>query len=97
MTVTDTNGCTDIDNVKVEVFGLPTPSVVGPAEICNQGTADLVASGGASYLWSEGSTTALIAVSPSVTSTYSVTVTIYVVVAEGFAFIVAVVSPVDQL
>ena len=75
VTVTDTNGCTDIDNVEVEVYGLPTPSVVGPAEICNQGTADLVASGGASYLWSEGSTTALIAVSPSVTSTYSVTVT----------------------
>ena len=65
VTVTDTNGCTDIDNVEVEVFGLPTPSVQGPAEICNQGTADLVASGGTSYLWSEGSTTCLLYTSPS--------------------------------
>ena len=42
VTVTDTNGCTDIDYVEVEVFGLPTASVQGLAEICIQGTACLL-------------------------------------------------------
>ena len=75
VTVTDNNGCTDVDDVEVLVHDLPTASVLGLEEICIQETIDLIASGGTSYLWSEGSTTALLTVAPLVTSTYSVTVT----------------------
>ena len=75
MTVTDNNGCTNIDAVEVEVHDLPTADAGADEAICLGGWTDLSASGGASYMWSTGQSTANIAVSPTATSTYTVTVT----------------------
>lgn len=43
--------------------------------ICSGATASVVASGGVSYLWSTGATTASINVTPAMTTSYTVTVT----------------------
>ncbi|MBK8622946.1 MAG: Ig-like domain-containing protein [Saprospiraceae bacterium] len=48
-------------------------SITGPTDICSGTTATLTASGGQSYLWSNGATTATINVTTS--GTYTVTVT----------------------
>lgn len=48
---------------------------VNSTEICPGGTATLTASGGNSYLWDTGETTASITVSPLVTTSYNVTST----------------------
>ena len=50
-------------------------SVRNDGIICQGGSSILTASGGASYLWSTGETTAAIFVNPANTTTYSVTVT----------------------
>lgn len=73
-TMTATSGfCTSIDYVTVVVYPTPSASVAGPSNICAGDAATLSASGGASYLWSDSSTTATITVNPSATTTYSVT------------------------
>jgi len=47
-------------------------------DICEGDSATLAASGGLTYLWSNGETTATIVVSPTVTTTYSVTISSFV-------------------
>ena len=72
---TDANGCTNTDNVVVQVFPLP-PAEAGPDQsICNAGSATLNASGGVSYIWSTTETTATITVTPQATTTYTLSVT----------------------
>ncbi len=52
----------------------PTPTVIATsATICAGSSATLTASGANSYLWSTGATTPSIVVSPTATTTYSVT------------------------
>jgi hypothetical protein len=78
VTVTNSNGCTGTDDYQVLVNQLPTPSINvsgGATSVCLGSSAVLSASGGSSYLWSNGATTATISVSPTATTTYSVTVT----------------------
>lgn len=54
----------------------PAVAVIdGPTEICAGDEVVLTASGGITYLWSTGETTSSIVVNPSITKTYSVTVT----------------------
>jgi hypothetical protein len=48
----------------------------GTSSICPSTSTTLTASGGTTYLWSSGATTASITVSPTITTTYSVTVTL---------------------
>jgi hypothetical protein len=80
-TVTVTNTSPDGDysytgSDQVTIFVHPLPAVTiatTGVPICNGGSATLTASGGQSYIWSDGSTTASITVSPSVTATYTVT------------------------
>lgn len=73
VSVTDNNGCVDMYSVPVVVNTLPVVSAGSDAEIC-QGTSNvLTASGAGTYVWSNGSTNVYIWVSPSSTSTYSVT------------------------
>jgi hypothetical protein len=74
VTVTDANGCTDDDEVIVTVNN-PVIGSVNNATICRGESATLTASGGTSYLWSTGASTASITVSPISTTTYSVVVT----------------------
>jgi|GEM_PF-818488 len=75
VTVTNEYGCTDTDEVEVIVNPNPDADAGDDQEICEGETATLTASGGGSYLWSTGETTASIEVSPSQTTTYMVTVT----------------------
>ncbi|MBK9256011.1 MAG: hypothetical protein IPM42_11020 [Saprospiraceae bacterium] len=75
VTVNDGNNCSASTSVTVVVNPLPTPTITGTSEICVGDTGTLTASGGASYEWSTGATTASINVSPTVTTTYIVTAT----------------------
>jgi hypothetical protein len=73
--VTDANGCTDSKSVTVTVNPKPTVNITGVNEICEGSATTLTASGGVSYIWSNGSTIAEISVSPASTTIYTVTVT----------------------
>ncbi len=65
-----------IDTLKktITVVGTPTVTIVGNDSVCAGTNTVLTASGGSSYKWSTGSTKASIIVSPSVNTTYYVTV-----------------------
>jgi hypothetical protein len=74
------NGCSATDFVKVTVNAATAPPVTVTADagkdqtICLGNSATLTATGGTSYKWSTGETTASITVNPTETSTYSVEV-----------------------
>ncbi|MFZ4544470.1 MAG: hypothetical protein ACOYOA_10500 [Saprospiraceae bacterium] len=76
VTITASNGCTGVDQVTVFNNGNNITANAGPDVTvnCNNPTATLTASGGTIYLWSTGANTPSITVSPSATTTYSVTV-----------------------
>jgi len=69
------NGCSTTLNVTVTVI----PEVVADAgldsSICRDDVVTLTATGGGTYLWSTGDTTADLIVIPQITTTYTVTVT----------------------
>ncbi|KXK39636.1 MAG: PKD domain-containing protein [Bacteroidetes bacterium OLB9] len=75
VTATDDNGCEASTSREVIVFPLPEPEITGNMFICVGSSTTLTASGGVSYVWSTGESTPSITVSPSTTTTYSVTVT----------------------
>ncbi|WP_179345057.1 Ig-like domain-containing protein [Winogradskyella ursingii] len=66
-------GFTDTSQITVFIEALQA-SAGSDQSICQGDFATLTASGGSSYLWSTGETTASIEVSPNETTTYSVTV-----------------------
>jgi hypothetical protein len=68
-------GCVSTANRTVTVNPLPVAAVAGTNTICAGQSTTLTASGGGTYLWSTGATTAAITVSPAATTTYTVTVT----------------------
>ena len=74
VTVTDGNGCQDIDAITVNVNPSPTANAGLDQTICNGQTAGMTASGGTVYSWSSGGTSATEMVSPSSTTVYTVTV-----------------------
>lgn len=65
------------DNITLIVDDLPSPSITSNpgVDICYGNSTDLTASGGSTYLWDSGETTATITVTPFDTTTYTVTVT----------------------
>lgn len=73
--VTSSNGCNDTVSQPVTIYPLPIADAGLPQSICRGTQATLTATGGVSYLWSEGSTTPSITVSPYYSTTYQVTVT----------------------
>ncbi|MBK9737327.1 MAG: hypothetical protein IPO92_21190 [Saprospiraceae bacterium] len=75
VTVTDGNGCQSSSSITVTVNPLPAAAIISDTEICNGESTTLTASGGTSYLWSNGSSASGINVSPSMSTTYTVTVT----------------------
>ncbi|MEI7725975.1 MAG: hypothetical protein WCK09_12780, partial [Bacteroidota bacterium] len=84
VTVTNANNCTAVASQTITVADLPVASVSvtetsGVANddgtICKGASATLTASGGSSYNWSTGASTAAITVSPLSTTAYTVTVT----------------------
>ena len=74
-TVQGTSVCGNISApTTVTVFITPNPTVtVNSATICVGNSVTLSASGATTYSWSNGATTSTIAVSPTVTTNYSVT------------------------
>ena len=81
VTVTNVNGCSDSKAATITVNDLPTVAITitdnsGIADdgiIYNGATASLTASGGTSYTWSSGETTA--AITKDIAGTYTVTAT----------------------
>jgi hypothetical protein len=75
-TLTGSNGgpCVASRTAQIVVINNPTVSVLAsPTVMCAGATATLTASGATTYSWSTGATSSVIAVSPTITSTYSVT------------------------
>jgi hypothetical protein len=75
VTVTAANGCTSSATAVLQAASNPTATISSGGEICQGGQTTLSASGGIAYSWSTGQTTANITVSPTMTTTYAVTVT----------------------
>jgi predicted transcriptional regulator len=75
VTVTDSNGCTAKDSAKVVLYPEPQVDAGSNDSICPGDTATLTASGGGSYQWSTGDTTATIEVQAMIQSTYHVAMT----------------------
>ncbi len=74
VTVADATGCTAEDEIMVTVAAAPTADAGMDQTICDGDMANLTATGGDTYTWSDGATTANTSVMPSTTTTYMVTV-----------------------
>ncbi|MBN1953140.1 MAG: T9SS type A sorting domain-containing protein [Bacteroidales bacterium] len=74
LTVTNADGCTDTDEIKVIVNPLPTADAGSDTSVCAGESLILTATGGVSYSWSGGVDNGL-EFFPAETSTYTVTVT----------------------
>ena len=72
MTVTAANGCTDAEEKTLTVHPFPPASIAG-TDLCDGQPTVLTASGGTSYAWGTGQTTAAITVSQA--GVYTATVT----------------------
>ncbi len=72
---TGTNGCTGMAMTSVTINALPSVSAVSSntAFICVGSSATLTAAGANTYVWNTTATTAVIAVSPTTTTSYTVT------------------------
>ncbi|MGL5889683.1 MAG: T9SS type A sorting domain-containing protein, partial [Bacteroidia bacterium] len=92
--VTDSNGCAGEDTLDVTVNSLPSVVVSGDTSLCQGGSATLVASGASTYIWlPNNQTTASVTVTPSQTSTYTVTGTD----ANGCSNTITILVAVNQL
>ena len=69
----DAHGCTQVDTLHLTIRPVPAVTVVGDTSIFLFESATLTASGAESYVWSTGESSATLTVSPSSTTTYSVT------------------------
>lgn len=72
--ITDSNGCpsTLIDTLIQPI--VPIPAITGNHPVCQGSSLTLTASGGSSYKWNTGATTASITITPASSTTYSVQV-----------------------
>ncbi len=70
--VTDVNGCTGYATTSVTASESPMATISGNLNVCSGNSATLIANGGTSYQWSNGSTEASISVTAG--GTYSVVV-----------------------
>lgn len=69
----DINGCTNSATLCLNVVANPTVSAnTSNLLICSGQTSSLTANGAGTYSWSTGATTSIVAVTPSITTTYSV-------------------------
>lgn len=74
-TVKVTKGCSTDTSISVTVNPIPHVYITGNDTVCAGNSTTLSATGGGTYKWSNGATSANIIVSPNITSIYSVTVT----------------------
>ena len=76
VTVSNGNGCSSKDTVRVNVNSLPTAVINPAANICRGSSTLLTASGGGTYSWiPTGSTGSTISVNPTTSTNYTVIVT----------------------
>ena len=76
VTVTDANGCTSTaQSVVTQDITAPTANAGVDQNICSGAPVTLTATGGGTYAWSNGASTASITVSPTASVGYTVTVT----------------------
>lgn len=75
VTVTAANGCSASTTRIVTVAPPPNVNITGDTIVCINQSTKLTATGGGTYLWSTGATTSMVEVTPTVITTYSVTVT----------------------
>lgn len=73
VTVTGTGNCSATASQTVSVQSTPTATISGATSVCEGGNILLNANGGNTYTWSNAETTAAINVSPTQTTTYTVT------------------------
>ena len=73
VTAQNSAGCSSTASASVQVHPLPVPQIAGNTSICKGSGTVLTATGGVSYVWSDGSADSQIAVSPIVNSVYTVT------------------------
>lgn len=74
VTVTNAFECSTTANVQVVPVELPEADIVGENQVCNGSSLLLEAVGGTEFLWSDGSITNEVTVSPTENTTYTVTV-----------------------
>ncbi|MBK8080368.1 MAG: hypothetical protein IPK25_08850 [Saprospiraceae bacterium] len=78
VTVTDANGCSDTVEKTLTVHSNPTASISGDNSVCDGGSVTFTASGGTTYLWSQGGLT-----TPGITVTDNTTRIVTVTDANG--------------
>ncbi len=71
VTGTNTTGCFSMAVNDVTVVAFPSVSITGNTAVCVGDSITLTANGANTYVWSTGSTSSLVVVSPTTTSTYS--------------------------
>jgi len=74
VTVSDTLNCSSVDSVTVIINQIPNAITSNDTTICNGDDINIFASGGSSYSWNNGQTTSTINVSPSSSTSYTVTI-----------------------
>jgi hypothetical protein len=72
-TVTGANACINTGTTSIKVNPSPTLTVSTTTPICEGAAATLIASGANTYSWNTGATTSSIMVTPTITTTYTVT------------------------
>ncbi len=76
LVITNADGCKDSLASLISIFGLPVANAGANDTVCEGLAANLIASGGVSYLWNPGTlTTAAISITQSASTNYVVTVT----------------------
>lgn len=85
-----TQGCINTANFTLNVATKPTSAVSGVADICENGSTTLTASGGQTYLWNTSETTSSITISPTDTTEYSVISIINSCISDTAKFVVNV-------
>ncbi len=73
VTVKDVNNCISASTKSLTVNALPTVNIAGTNNICFGTITNLIASGASTYTWNTGPTSPTIIVSPTLTTTYTVT------------------------
>jgi hypothetical protein len=94
---TNNGACTATAAISISVNPGPTLAVVGASAICVGTTVTLTASGANSYSWNTGAVTNTVAVSPTVTTTYSVVGTMSLGACSQTLFPTINVSPVPTV
>jgi gliding motility-associated-like protein len=74
--IVTTNGCTGSATAQVTVNPIPNPIISGSTTICTGQSTTLTSSTAGPYSWNTGATNNAITVSPTITTSYSVSVTV---------------------